>query len=102
MSRKTDLEGHIRDSYRLIREYEKILRLSADPKEQARSRDAVEEQWELIKGYLAEYVPLCKRLSLATPEDIAEIAVTAGVSLPSASSAQPPSNFIHAPSTPPN
>ena len=36
MTRKSDLEQHIRESYRLIREYEDIQRLSADPKEQAR------------------------------------------------------------------
>jgi len=73
MSRKTDLEQHIRESYQLIREYEEIQRLSDDPKEQARSRRAIEEQRVLIKGYLAEYVPLCERLGLTMPEDIAEM-----------------------------
>jgi len=81
MSRKTDLEQHTRESYSLIRQYEDMLRLSADPKEQARSRRGIEEQWELIKSYLAEYVPLCERLSLTVPADIAEISVTAGISL---------------------
>ena len=83
MARKTDLEGHIRESYGLIRQYEEMLRLSADPKEQARSRRGIEEQWELIERYLAEYVPLCEHLSLTVPEDITEISVTAGISLPS-------------------
>ena len=82
MGRKEDLEQHIRESYKLIREFEDILRLSDNPKEQARARRGIEEQWELIKGYLAGYVPLCERLGLAMPKDIAEISVTAGVSLP--------------------
>ena len=89
MSRRSDLEKHIRESYKLIGEFEEILRLSDNPKEQARSRRAIKEQWELIKGYLAEYVPLCERLSLAIPEDITEIVVIAGVPLPSVPSAQP-------------
>jgi hypothetical protein len=81
MSRKIDLEQHIRESYNLIREFEDILRLSDNPKEQARARRTIEEQWELINGYLAEYVPLCKRLRLVMPEDITETAVAAGISL---------------------
>ena len=98
MPRKTDLEQHIRESYDLVRQYEQVLRLSADPKEQARSRRGIEEQWDLIKGYLAEYVPLCERLILTAPEDIAEIAVIAGVSLPQAPSAQPLSEPAPTPS----
>ena len=76
MTRKSDLEQHIRESYRLIREYEEIQRTSDRPEEKARARRNIEEQWGLIKGYLAEYVPLCERLNLAMPEDIVEIAVT--------------------------
>jgi hypothetical protein len=60
MTLKADLEQHIRESYKLISEFQEILRLSDNPKEQAR--------------YLAEYVPLCKRLSLTMPEDVAFIA----------------------------
>lgn len=74
MARKEDIESHIRESYRLIREYEDILRLSADPKEQARARRAVEEQWTLVEGYLGEYLPLCRRIGTSPPADIAEIA----------------------------
>ncbi len=74
MTLKTDLEQHIRESYKLIREFQEILRLSDNPKEQARSRRAIGEQQELIRGYLAEYVPLCKRLSLTMPEDVAFVA----------------------------
>lgn len=90
MSRKEDLERNIRESDKLIHEYEEIARLSDSPKEQARSRRAIEEQWGFITGYLAEYVPLCERLDLAMPESVAEIAVTAGVSLRSAPLPQPP------------
>jgi len=98
MSRKTDLEQHIRGSYKLIREFEDILRLSDNPKEQARARRAIGQQWELIKGYLAEYAPLCERRSLAMPGDIVEIVTAAGFPLPSAPLAQPPPDSTPAPS----
>jgi len=75
MTRKEDLEQHIRQSYRLIRDYEATLRLSDDPKEKARARHAIEEQWALIEGYLGEYLPLCRSLALPIPQDIEEIVV---------------------------
>jgi hypothetical protein len=62
MSCRTDLEAHIRESYRRIREFEANLRLSDNLKERARAQRAIDEQWTLIKGYLADYVPLCERL----------------------------------------
>jgi len=70
-SRKTDLEGHIRNSYSLIREYEVIIQTTSDPKEKARSQRALEEQWSFIESYLVEY----RRLMAgdAFPDDIAEI-----------------------------
>jgi hypothetical protein len=74
MSRKTDLEEHIRESYNLIREYEDIRRLSDDPKEQARAQRAIEGQWNLVKGYLDEYLPLCERLRAHMPTDLVQIA----------------------------
>jgi|GEM_PF-1641365 len=74
MARKEDLEGHIRESYDLIREYEDILRLSGDPKEKARTRRAIEEQWSLIEGYLSEYRLLCQRNGTPLPAGIGEIA----------------------------
>ena len=92
MSRKADLEAHIRKSYKLICEFEDVLRTSDNPKEQARSRRGMEEQWKLIKDYLAEYVPLCERLGLAMPEDIAEIAVIAGL-FPSRPQPSPPPGY---------
>lgn len=89
MSRKTDLEQHIRESYNLTRDFEDILRLSDNPKEKARARRAIEEQQEFVKGYLEEYTSLCERVSLTMPEDIVEIAITAGISLPSSPPVQP-------------
>ncbi len=74
MGRKEDLEGHIRESYELIHRYEDILRLSDRPKEQARARRAIEEQWGLIAGYLREYLPLCEQIGARLPADIREIA----------------------------
>ncbi len=70
MSRKADLEQHIRESYNLIREYEDIIQASSEPKEKARSRRTIEEQWSLIEGYLAEYRRLAGE---SWPADIAEI-----------------------------
>ena len=71
MSRKADLEHHILTSYGLIQEYEAILQVSSDPKERVRCERAVQEQWSLIEGYLAEYRRL---VGGALPADIAEIA----------------------------
>jgi len=88
MPRKADLEQHIRESYKLVREFENILRLSDNPKEQTRSQRAIEEQWKLIEEYLAEYVRLCKKRGLAISDDITEIAAALGFQLPSPE--QPP------------
>jgi Tol biopolymer transport system component len=55
MSRRSDLEQYIRESYSLVREYEEIVRLSADPKERERARRQMEEQWQLIGEWLAEF-----------------------------------------------
>jgi hypothetical protein len=73
MSHKTNLEAHIRESYKLIQEYEGILRLSDVPKEKLRAQRTIEEQWTFIKGYADEYVNLCKLRQLNVADDIAEI-----------------------------
>ena len=88
MPRKVDLENNIRDSYGIIREYEDILYLAANPKEKARAQRAIEEQREFIEGYFGEYVTLCERLACVVPEDIVEIAAAYDISLPSKSSGQ--------------
>lgn len=75
MSRKDDLEESIRESYRLIREYEDIRRLSSDPKERARAWRLISEQQGLIETYVEEYVSLCQRLDLHMSPDILEIIV---------------------------
>ncbi len=74
-NRKQDLEGHIRESYNLIREYEEILPTSDRPKEKTRARRNTEEQWALIGGYLDEYLPLCQRTGSPIAPDVQEIAV---------------------------
>jgi len=74
VGRKEDLEIHIRESSNFIREYEDILRLSADPRERARAQHIIDEQWVLVQSYLDEYLRLCHRLGTALPDDIAEIA----------------------------
>ncbi len=68
-----DLENHIRQSYELIKQYESIIQLSDNPKEQARCRRIIDEQWELIRHYFREYVPVCNKLSISIPEDISLI-----------------------------
>lgn len=74
MSRKTDLEKHVRESVQLVSEYEQILRLSDNPKEKARTELAIKEQRKLLDQFTVEYIILCKRLGLPLPPDIAEIA----------------------------
>jgi hypothetical protein len=92
MSRKTDLEQLIRESYSLIRQYEAIILASSDPKEKARARQQIQEQQELIKGHLEKYTPLCEHLNQPMSADIVEIAVTFGFRLSHYENAgQPPS-----------
>lgn len=75
MSRKIDLENHIRESYGMIREYEDIISTSSDPKEKARSQRALNEQWALVRSYLDEYQPLCRALGQSPPDDVAQIII---------------------------
>jgi hypothetical protein len=74
MSRKDDLDQNIRECYALISQYEAIQRDTDRPEERKRAERIVGEQWELIKGYLDEYLPLCQRLGSAIPDDIKQIA----------------------------
>jgi hypothetical protein len=71
MSRKGDLESHIRESYGIVREYEDLIRTSDRPEEKLRARRAIEGQWALIEGYLEEYRRLAGG---AWPPDLVEIA----------------------------
>ncbi len=73
MSRKTDLEAYVRESYKLIQEYEEIVRLSDAPKEKLRAQRAIDEQWAFIKEYLDEYIGLCERLQSNIADDLVEI-----------------------------
>jgi ribosomal protein L40E len=95
MSRKSDLEQHIRESYRLICEFEEVLRLSDNPKEQSRARRAIKEQGELVKGYLSEYVPLCENLGVDMAQDIFEIAIVVRFPVSSPSSKSGDVVFCH-------
>jgi len=71
MSRLTDLETAMRESYALVRDYERILQVSPDPKEKVRCRREIAEQWTLIEQYWREYSSLAGR---PLPQDIIEIA----------------------------
>ncbi len=74
MSRKDDLERFIRESYRLMREYEDIQRLHPDPRERMRAQLLIDEQQRLVINYLKEYTSLCQRLGLSIAADISELA----------------------------
>jgi len=74
MGRKQDLETKIRQSQALIQKYEDIIQTSSDPKETARARREIDEQWELIRGWWHEYLSLCQRLSMPVHDGIAQIA----------------------------
>jgi hypothetical protein len=71
MSRRSDLEDSIRDSYGIIREYERQIQTSDRPEEKLRAQRTIEGQWDLVRGYLDEYEPLAGD---GLPADIAEIA----------------------------
>ncbi len=82
MSRKSDLESNIRESYSLIREYEKIDLDSENPKEQRRSKRIIDEQWDSIKKNLHEYRILIDSLeNPVIPNDIREIAVSGNIEI---------------------
>jgi hypothetical protein len=74
MTRKHDLEKHIRESYDIIRQYEQIIQTSNRPEEVARARRKIDEQWRLIKEHLNEYVTLSQRLQMNIPDDLLEVA----------------------------
>ena len=73
MGRKQDLESHIRESYDLIRQYEIMRRETGRPEERKRGERIIDEQWDLIKGYLDEYIPLCEWLQVSVADDLVEI-----------------------------
>lgn len=73
MSYKADLEMQLRESYKLIREYEKIVLLTSSPKEKASARVNIEDQWEIVKEALDMYIRLCQRLHVDLAEDIVEL-----------------------------
>jgi hypothetical protein len=101
VGRKDDLERRIRDSYKIIRQYEEIAQTSDRPEEKTRAWRKMEEQREHINGYLEQYNPLCQALKRTPPEDIAEIMVIASMPFPEpGSSDAPPGVAIPAPDTP--
>jgi hypothetical protein len=70
MSRKTDLEGSIRDSYGIIREYERQIQFEDRPEVKMRARRSIDQQWAHIEGYWDEYRILAGD---GIPEDIVQI-----------------------------
>lgn len=84
MSRKTDLESHIRESYDLIRQYEEIIQVSENPNEKKRAEREMTRQRQLIEGHLSEYRRIITESGQDIPEDIREMAAAVGVALPEA------------------
>lgn len=66
------IEGLIRDSANLIREWEQKLQTENRPDEKLGAQRKIQEQWALIERYLAEYR---KIVGDKLPPDIAQIAV---------------------------
>lgn len=107
MSRKTDLETHIRESYDLIRQYEEVVQVSENPNEKKRAEREMTRQRQLINGYLAEYGRIIAGSKDTVPEDIGEVATALGVTLPvapktpeQATAAQKTEEHIAAPEAP--
>jgi hypothetical protein len=71
LSRRADLEQSIRECYGIIRDYEKIIETTDRPEVKARARREMDEQWELVRGYLDEYRVIPED---EWPQDIVEIA----------------------------
>jgi hypothetical protein len=74
MSRRTDLEQSILDSYDIIHEYEQQRQLSDRPEQKLLAKRQIEEQWRNIEGYWTEY----RKLADTIPKDIAEIVARFG------------------------
>ena len=73
MTRKEDLEQLITQSYHLARDYEIIEQTSSDPKELARARKYIQDQKDLLRKYLQEYITLSKLISFLISNEILEI-----------------------------
>jgi len=74
MGRKDDLERNVRECYGVISDYEAVQRDTDRPEERRRARRLIDEQWELIKDYLDEYLPLCRRLGTDLADDLKQLA----------------------------
>ncbi|MBN1935996.1 MAG: hypothetical protein JW934_15105 [Anaerolineae bacterium] len=70
-SRKTELEALVRDSHRIIHEYEQTIQTSTRAEEKLHAERQIEAQWANIARYLGEYRPLAGE---NWPQDIGEIA----------------------------
>ncbi|MBN1935121.1 MAG: protein kinase [Anaerolineae bacterium] len=75
MSRRDDLEAYIRDSYDIIREYEREVQFADQPEKCVRARRELDKHWNLVHGYLDEYTRLTHS---ALPPELNEIAAHFG------------------------
>jgi TIR domain/Effector-associated domain 7 len=76
--RLVDLENIVRDSYSFIRGYESILGLSDDPREKWQAQQSIDNQANVIKDFLGEYMELANQLGVSVPIDIIQISASLG------------------------
>jgi hypothetical protein len=79
MSRRDTLGTNIKQSERLISEYETIARESDRPEEKMRAGRILAEQRELIRGHLEEYLRISNQLGEPLSADLRELAATYGL-----------------------
>jgi hypothetical protein len=75
MTRRTDLEILIRQSYTLLTDYETLALVEIDPIRNAKASFEVGKQMDVLDGYLHEYEQICLNLKFEVPRDISEVMI---------------------------
>jgi hypothetical protein len=68
-----DLANHIRESYELVRAFERMLQVSDDPTEKLDLGRKIKEQWNEIGNLLKDYFGMCRRLNTPASNDIRQM-----------------------------
>jgi hypothetical protein len=68
-----DIEDNVRRSFEIIQMYHDLIRTTNRPEEKLRSYNVIDEQWDLIEGYLKEYTLIYENIPVDIPNDILEI-----------------------------
>jgi hypothetical protein len=69
-----DLQKKIYTSHRLICDYEAKRQVEDDGKKKLSYQREIDEQWQLIEGWLSSYFVICREARIPAPEDIRQIA----------------------------